>query len=180
MLLPTLRNHGGAPARWCMRIVKIGACVIAGLVAAFLLALTIYGSVLTSRTQADARQQVFLHAGPPDPKPQGVYQGSVAGRAVSWKGKRFHAERSAGINVFDEGGVVSEKYPFKTYVAPGIRDPEVSVFKIDYDLPENPFWLRRVLDEVVEVGPREYLGKIHVRWLFGSSIALGYFKLEQR
>ncbi len=162
-----------------MRIVKIGAGIVAALVALGLVAVTIYGSVLTSRTQKDASQQVFLHGSPPDPAPQGVYQGTVPGRTVSWKGKRFHPERSAGINVFDEGGTPSEKYPFKTYVAKGIRDPDVAVFKIDYDLADNPFWLRRILDEVVQVGPGEYLGKIHVRWLFGSSFALGYFKLRQ-
>ena len=43
---------------------------------------------------------------------------------------------------------------FKTYQAKGLRDPEVDVLRIDYELPGNPFWLRRITDgDVVEVKP---------------------------
>jgi len=136
--------------------------------------------VLTSRTQAAPEQQAFLRGKPATPAPEGLYAGEVPGRTLPWKGKRFEPSTATGDNVFEEdSGARAQKYPFKTYVAKGIRDPTLEVFKIDYDIPGNPFWLRRILDEVVQVGPDEYLGKIHVRWLFGSSFALGYFKLKK-
>ncbi|MGH9845679.1 MAG: hypothetical protein ACREEM_43780, partial [Blastocatellia bacterium] len=62
----------------------------------------------------------------------------------------------------------------------GKKDVNTDVFKLDYDLPENPFWIRAILDEVVETTPREYLGKIHLKVLPGFWISIGYFGLRAR
>ncbi len=69
-------------------------------------------------------------------------------------------------------------YYFKTWVGKGKKDANTDVFKLDYDLPENPFWIRAILDEVVEIAPQEYLGKIHVKALPGFWISIGYFGLQ--
>ena len=57
-------------------------------------------------------------------------------------------------------------------------DRNRQVLKIDYDSAENPdFLIRDILDELVEIVPRVYLGKVlvrfseHIRWL-GAYFAL--------
>jgi hypothetical protein len=70
-------------------------------------------------------------------------------------------------------------YYFKTYVGKGEKDGDTDVFKLDYDMPENPFWIRAILDEVVEISPGRYLGKIHVKVLPGVYVSVGYFGLKE-
>ena len=52
---------------------------------------------------------------------------------------------------------------FTTSVAAGRLDPGVEVLRIDYDLPENPPLLRRIVDELVAVQPGVYLGQAILR-----------------
>ena len=52
---------------------------------------------------------------------------------------------------------------FTTSVAPGGLDPGLEVLRIDYDLPENPPPLRRIVDELVAVQPGVYLGQALLR-----------------
>ena len=99
--------------------------------------------------------------------PNGFYKGSV-GFKTSWEGKKFNAENSSGINLFDG----QEKYPFKTY-------EEKDVLKIDYNLPENPFWVRLILDEIVEISKDKYLGTIKLRLIPGFPVTIGHFRLEK-
>ena len=70
-------------------------------------------------------------------------------------------------------------YPFKTYFGPGLRDHGVETMKIDYQLPTVPFYARPILDEIVEVSPGKYLGKIHYRLIPGFPFTIGYFWLEK-
>ncbi|MEX2055128.1 MAG: hypothetical protein WD972_03005, partial [Candidatus Andersenbacteria bacterium] len=87
-------------------------------------------------------------------------------------------DAASGINVFDDAGQRNERYPFKTYTAPGIRDEALQVLKIDYNIQGNPWWLKFILDEVVEVAPNTLLGKVHVH--VGSlAFTLSYFTLEK-
>jgi hypothetical protein len=53
------------------------------------------------------------------------------------------------------------------------------VFKIDYDTQKNAFYVRWLLDELVEVSPKKYLGKILLKLPFGFNFAVGYFNLEK-
>jgi len=117
---------------------------------------------------------------------------------LPWKGKTFDAARASGDNVFtrnslplarvywplyrgyvDDGRETYRAFAFRTYVAAGLADPDRQVFKIDYDLPENPgLSIRRVLDEVVQVADGAYLGKAHVKWWWGSWQLVAYFMLR--
>lgn len=116
----------------------------------------------------------------PETLPDGLYKGNILGYKVSWLGKKFDAENQKGINIFDEGGgMQSEKFPFKTYLGTGVREKETKVIKIDYDIKENPFWLRLILDEIVEVAPNEYLGKLQLRLIHNFPFTLAYFKLTK-
>jgi hypothetical protein len=156
---------------------KVAVVSVLALPVLLALVASVFGVVRTSKTQHDANQRAFLGARPPDPPPHGLYKGSV-GKDVSWKGKSFDSSASRGINIFEKNGAREKRYPFRTYVGRGLRDKKIDVLKIDYDIEGNPWWLRRVLDEVVEVEPGRYLGKIHVRWLLGINFAVGYFRLE--
>ena len=120
----------------------------------------------------------------------------VADLWMPWLGKSFDPSQNTGLNVLVKGArspmralwpsyePVSESeerieaFPFRTRLAPGELDPEVTVLKIDYDIDANPnFLIRRLLDELVQVGTDVYLGKILMRrqsrWH-----AIGFFSLE--
>ena len=107
---------------------------------------------------------------------------------LPWQGKTFDAVHSRGDNIFTrsslermqrrtpgyrgfmpDGPDTYRAFAFRTYVGPGRLDRDRQVLKIDYDLPENPRWtIRRVLDELGQVGDGLYLGKAHFHWWWGT------------
>jgi hypothetical protein len=120
----------------------------------------------------------------------------LTGLWMPWLGKRFDCAAGTGDNLLVtaaavparlmwprytfrpvESGVLSA-FDFRTYTAPGLADPDRAVLKIDYDLDVNPgLLIRDILDELVEVGSRTYLGKVHMR-RGGSWKMVGYFALR--
>lgn len=130
-------------------------------------------SLLSSPLQAQ-----FITGIVPEELPDGVYKGSTGGYTASWIGKTFHRDDAIGANVFHGASEDVDKYPFKMYVGQGIQDKNTQVIKIDYNIPENPFWFRPVLDEIVQVGPDEYLGKAHIRLAF-FPLTVTFFKLKK-
>ena len=57
-----------------------------------------------------------------------------------------------------DDGPTYRAFGFRTYVAPGLADPDRQVLKIDYDLPGNPrLSIRRILDELMQVAVRTAL-----------------------
>ncbi len=125
-------------------------------------------------------QVLFANGTVPEPLPDGLYQGSVQGPAFSWAGKKFDASHSVGINEFHAiDGLLAEKYPFVTTVAQGVNDTGVSVLDIDYNIPANPWWLRPVLDEIVQVSPDQYLGKMQLRLIPGVPFTVTFFELKK-
>jgi hypothetical protein len=117
---------------------------------------------------------------------------------MPWRGKRFLAETGLGENLIAESArpLVSLLWPlyhhtrpdghdqfrgfaFSVRLAPSVRHPRLAVMRIDYDLDENPrFWIRDIVDELVETGPGEYLGEAQVRWL-GHWRTAAYFALRK-
>ncbi len=140
----------------------------------------------TWKTQNSPNQKLFLAGRIPNPLPNGPYKGSVENIKTGWQGKKFDATASTGINLISG----KQAYPFKTYVGKGIQDKNLEVLKIDYNfssseisssaynIPQNPLWLKFILDEIVEVSPNHFLGKVHINF-FGLIFSLGYFKLEK-
>jgi hypothetical protein len=122
----------------------------------------------------------------------------IAAGWMPWRGKRFDAAQACGDNIFtrDSLGLAHVFWPrycgyaddrpgtyrafaFRTYIAPGRNDPDRQVFKIDYDREANPrLSVRRVLDELVQIGDRLYLGKAHLTWWWGRSQLVAYFTLQ--
>jgi hypothetical protein len=118
---------------------------------------------------------------------------------MPWLGKTFNATHQVGDNIFAKDsyplarffnpfyrGFVPDRpqtyrgFAFRTYVEPGLADPDRMVLKIDYDINGNPaFTVRRVLDELVQIDDNLYLGKAHVRWWWESWQMVAYFCLTQ-
>lgn len=138
-----------------------------------------YGSYRTLLSELSPKQEAFANGTVPLPMPDGFLKGSVAGDQGSWKGKKMDAQHHTGLNIFAGEQGDEERYPFRTYLAKGLHDPELDVLRIDYDLPSNPFWLRRITDEIVQVESGTYLGKVHLRILPGYPFTMGYFRLER-
>ncbi len=149
----------------------------------FFLALMLVAIILlwlrTMQMKKEPNQHDFLNGSVPNPKPDGFYKGHV-GFDSRWVGKKFDAHNSTGINILkDKKGNEYEKFPFVTSVGTGLFDEKLFVLKIDYNIKSNPFWARCVLDEIVQVAPNEYLGKMHVRLIPGFPFSVLYFELKK-
>ncbi len=145
-----------------------------------MLVIAFAGVWFTSRVEHSPNQTLFIDGTVPDPKLDGFYPGTVSNLpTASWLGKKFNAAQATGTNVFKDGSSTVEQYPFVTTAQAGLRDIETQVLAIDYNIPENPFWLRPVLDEIVEVTPGHYLGKMHIR-IFKYSFSILYFELTKK
>ena len=82
--------------------------------------------------------------------------------AFVWEGKTFaaHDDRTGtGHNRIQLRGVLGRQplFPFTTSFAASLLDGRPTV-AIDYDRPANPWWMRRIHDEVREVEPGLFLG----------------------
>ncbi|MCG3162862.1 MAG: hypothetical protein JMDDDDMK_04220 [Acidobacteria bacterium] len=166
------------------------------------IAIIILGSLITFIIERSPYQPAFVAGRAPDPGPDGFHPGEahvLFDKKTPWLGKQFDRQAQIGFNIFTPLGArilkvasplyqkfsVNEEgntraYYFKTYIGKGRKDVNTDVFKLDYDMPENPFWIRAILDEVVEIAPREYLGKIHVKFLPGFFVTIGYFGLREQ
>ncbi|MGD9563404.1 MAG: hypothetical protein AB7F88_15395 [Pyrinomonadaceae bacterium] len=147
------------------------------------------------------RQTEFLNGRSPSPGPEGFYDGSaylLGNFRVPWLGKSFESVNAKGFNIFTPAGRSmlkvltplyrgfrvnrdgnTDAYYFNTSTGPGFRDPGIETFKLDYDSPENPFLIRIILDEIVEVAPQEFLGKVHVKVFPGYYATIGFFGLKR-
>lgn len=118
---------------------------------------------------------------------------------MPWEGKRFDVESGTGDNRMTDQSVLVSKvlwplysmkesdqgrlaFDFKTYVEAGKDDPDREVMVIDYaDVPSNPrLLIRSIRDELVEVVPGAFLGKVLLRLPTGSHVKIGYFALQTR
>lgn len=166
------------------------------------IAIIILGSLITFIIERRPYQPAFVAGRAPDPGPDGFHPGEahvLFDKKTPWLGKQFDRQAQIGFNIFTPLGArilkvasplyqkfsINEEgntraYYFKTYIGKGRKDVNTDVFKLDYDMPENPFWIRAILDEVVEIAPREYLGKIHVKFLPGFFVTIGYFGLREQ
>jgi hypothetical protein len=146
-------------------------------------------------------QKKFSAGTTPQTAPDGFYRGTahvLFDADVPWMGKSFAAADHLGFNIFTPAGgkllkilapfykryTVNEDgntraYYFRTRTEPGIKDPTLNVVKLDYSSRENPFRIRIILDEIVEVAPEQFLGKIHVKVFPGYYSTIGYFGLKK-
>jgi hypothetical protein len=120
---------------------------------------------------------------------------------MPWRGKRFDAETSTGDNRMTESSRIVGKilwpvygmradddgrtaFDFNTFVEHGVEDTDSDVLVIDYaSVPDNPkLVIKSIRDELVEIAPGAYLGKIFFRLpaLTGEPRfeRIGYFALR--
>jgi hypothetical protein len=118
---------------------------------------------------------------------------------MPWQGKSFDAANKRGINRMTVSSQLPAKllfplygmskapddgrlaFDFETRVEPGKVDPRVDVLVIDYQpLTENPdLIIRQIRDELVELVPDTYLGRILFRLPNERYSNIGYFALRQ-
>ncbi len=149
---------------------------LVGIVVLAILALIVLAGVAqTYRIEHRAEQARFSGGSLPKPPPDGPYKGGQrSGVGSDWQGKTFNQKAGTGINRFNGG----EKYTFKTYETKGLRDNK-QVLRIDYKQAGNPWWLRFIVDEIVQVDKDKYLGKVHLKVIPGLTFTLTYFTLQK-
>lgn len=86
----------------------------------------------------------------------------AASSSFVWEGKSFEATSSRqgrGINRIRMLGILGRQrlFPFATSFAPSAIDGGPALV-LNYDLAENPPYIRKIHDEVREVSPGVYLG----------------------
>lgn len=162
----------------------------------------VVGTFITFLVERSPYQKQFVQGRIPTPAPQGFYPGMahvLFDKPVPWLGKSFDSTGQFGFNIFTPLGARILKvfsplyrrfnrnaegntnaYYFKTRTGQGKKDPQTEVIKLDYDAPENPLFIRIILDEIVEIAPQQYLGKIHVKMLPGFYVTIGYFGLRKQ
>ncbi len=121
-------------------------------------------------------EKVFIKSHAPKTSLEGFYKGSVHGYHGLWMGKKFNSKDSTGVNVFDS--TKKEDYPFVTSIGKGLRNNNLDVLKIDYDIPSNPFWLRIIRDEAVETAPGVILGKMQLNLFPQFPFTILFFELR--
>ena len=161
----------------------------------------VLGSLITFLVERSPYHRMFVEGQVPNALPDGFHPGEahvLLDKKTPWLGKSFDCKKNIGFNVFTPLGArilkffsplyqkfsLTEEsntraYYFKTYTGKGKKDSNIDVFKLDYDSPENPLWIRIILDEIVEIAPQQYLGKIHVKLLPGYFVTIGYFGLQK-
>lgn len=94
-----------------------------------------------------------------------------------WRGKVFdHDGRGGGCNRLGIGSFEFRRYRFGARVARSVfRDREILL--LDHDRTDNPVWVRRFHDEVVQVRPGLYLASSHFR-IQGRLRYAAYFALS--
>lgn len=114
--------------------------------------------------------------------PWDSFVSGVARLWMPWLGKAFDPAAQNGLNRFQPTRATTmwltalfpahpqrhlgdrvEAFPFRNRVGPGALDPDERVLKIDYDFDANPTLIRHILDELVQIAPGCYLGKVLFR-----------------
>jgi hypothetical protein len=109
----------------------------------------------------------------------GAIRAFAAAAAFPWGGKSFAAESASagtGINRVHLFGR-HQLFPFQTRLGPSVIDGRPAVV-LDYDLPDNPWIIRQIHDEVREVSPGLFLGPAMWKTKGGHAFVL-WFALDR-
>jgi len=174
--------------------------ILLSIFAALIVWLAFWSLVSFLVNRSDYHRQ-FVAGKPPLTVPDGFYQGTAHiffDKQTPWLGKSFVSRNNLGFNIFTPKGVAllkilapfykkfnqngngdTDAFYFKTRTEAGLKDKEIEVIKLDYDAPENPFPIRIILDEIVEIAPEKFLGKIHLKVFPRFYSTIGYFGLKK-
>jgi hypothetical protein len=118
---------------------------------------------------------------------------------MPWQGKTFYAADAKGINRMTVSSLIPGRilfplygmknapddgklaFDFVTRAEAGAVEPSIDVLVIDYEpVNENPdLIIRQIRDELVELVPDTYLGRILFKLPSGKYTNIGYFALKQ-
>jgi hypothetical protein len=108
-----------------------------------------------------------------------VLRAFAGSSAFPWRGKSFTplaTDRGEGVNrVFTDR---LHLFRFETFVGPS-RAGAFDAVQLDYDKPENPFFIRAIKDEIRQLSPGLYLGQAYVQLKDQAHLGL-YFGLAAR
>jgi hypothetical protein len=96
-----------------------------------------------------------------------------------WRGKVFesvNSSRGRGINRFKIGPFRFLRFHCDTMISRPLAGPN-DVFCLDYDLPGNPWYIRRIRDDIKKIDEGLFLGSANLR-LLGKHRFVVYFILE--
>src|SRR5262245_60975257 len=104
-------------------------------------------------------------------------------KAFMWHGKSFSSEndrRGTGVNRINIPGVLGRQnlFPFETRFDTSAVDGQQTIV-LDYDLRENPPYIRRIHDEIREISPGIFLGPAMWKAANGPVTVL-WFALDTR
>lgn len=158
-----------------MKAAKIVGLSLLALVVLLFIVFLIIRAYYNHKASQLPESEVFAAGSPPDPSPNGFWAGTASVNQGSWQGKRFDAGSNSGMNVFTG----EDRYNFHSYAGMGLTDKNLQVLKIDYNQAGNPWWLKFIVDEVVQIDPGQMQGKIQLKLIPGLPVTLGYFNLRQ-
>jgi hypothetical protein len=102
---------------------------------------------------------------------------------LPWKGKTFEMAFSkrdggqgSGVNRLSIGPLRFLRFYFDTQITSPLVGPN-NVFRLNYDIPGNPWYIRRIRDDVRRIGDGLYLGTANFR-IGGAHKFIIYFVLE--
>ncbi len=83
----------------------------------------------------------------------------AARRSFPWRGKAFSHRSSDQGDGINRVRLVTDRrwFPFETQIVPSILDG-APCLHLNYDLDANPWFIRRIRDELREVSPGLYMG----------------------
>jgi hypothetical protein len=107
----------------------------------------------------------------------------AASRAFVWDGKTFAAKtdrEGTGINRIQIPGALGRQnlFPFATRFDASAIDGEQALI-LDYDLSDNPPWIRKIHDEIREIAAGLFMGPAMWKTVNGP-ITLLWFALDTR
>lgn len=106
--------------------------------------------------------------------PFGILERFAASSAFPWDGKSFDAVPNAttgsGIN---RAVLLGDIFRFVTFIGPSVVDGQPALI-LDYDQPDNPGFIRKIHDELRQVGPQLYLGPAMWKSASGPKLVLHF------
>ncbi len=109
----------------------------------------------------------------------GLLERFSASSAFPWDGKSFEAaERASHGSGVNRAVLLGDIFRFVTFIAPSVVDGRPALI-LDYDQPDNPGFIRKIHDELRQVGPNLYLGPAMWKSAAGPKLVL-HFAIQTR
>jgi hypothetical protein len=109
-----------------------------------------------------------------------VLRSIAASGAFPWDGKTFGALQpgeGTGINRIQLFMQRLEWFPFRTRLEASVVDGRACVY-LDYEQPENPFFIAKVRDEIREVAPDLWLGPAMIKTGPATAVHVLWFAVD--